>query len=219
MHDRSARTDSGSAHIARAYIALDKDRVEEVNARLLRVTKGYGFANVGLVSSDTTAQGLPIGYPNEPGILRGLPSAKAGKKVECGLLYLLSRLGGGYVFGTLIRGVVDESKMPLQALAGYRAIFGPHATLALVVYDRGGDATATLKALANEGSHRLASSPKASGRDTLPRQSVKRSGANAARPRVSLGLSRATNTTSTTPRSVCGTRWRWLGRGLSSRST
>jgi hypothetical protein len=49
-------------------------------------------------------------------------------KVECGLLYLVSRLGGGYVFGMLIRGVMDESKMPLQALAGYRAIFGAQAT-------------------------------------------------------------------------------------------
>ena len=64
----------------------------------------------------------------------GVPQARAmvrnktGKKVEFGLPYLLSRLGGGYVFGTLLRGMVDESKMPLQALAGYRAIFGPHAT-------------------------------------------------------------------------------------------
>ena len=32
-----------------------------------------------------------------------------------GLLYLLSRLGW-ILFGTLIRGVVDESKIPLQAL-------------------------------------------------------------------------------------------------------
>ena len=28
------------------------------------------------------------------------------------------RLGGGYIFGTLIRGVVDESKMPLQGAGG-----------------------------------------------------------------------------------------------------
>ena len=31
-----------------------------------------GFADVRILSSDTTAQELPIGYPNEPGILRGL---------------------------------------------------------------------------------------------------------------------------------------------------
>ena len=31
-----------------------------------------GFVDEGVMSSDTTAQELPIGYPNEPGILRGL---------------------------------------------------------------------------------------------------------------------------------------------------
>jgi len=35
---------------------------------------------------------------------RAIVRNKAGKAVEFGLPYLLSRLGGGYVFGTLIRG-------------------------------------------------------------------------------------------------------------------
>jgi hypothetical protein len=273
------------SNIARAYTALGKDGVDEVNALILHVAKDSGFADVGLLSSDTTAQELPIGYPNEPGILRGLAQRcgralvklkksgvygvdsalaqvetilgsvkehhlfakgktekrqvltrlltevgqlmvqtrrlikrlgerhervihnaittlttmhevarrlvpqivqwittgvvaqgkilhagltqaraivrnKAGKKVEFGVPYLLSRLGGGYIFGTLIRGIVDESKMPLQALAGYRAIFGPHATPELLVYDRGGDATATLKALAHEGITQIGIQPK-----------------------------------------------------------
>ena len=91
---------------------------------------------------------------------RAMVRHKAGKEVEFGLPYLLSRLGGGYVFGTLIRGVVDESKMPLQALAGYRAIFGAHATPALLVYDRGGYATATVRALANEGVKQIGIQPK-----------------------------------------------------------
>jgi len=68
---RSARTPD-HANIARAYVALGKDGVEEVNVRLLHVDKDYGFADADLVSSDTTVQELPIGYPNEPGILRGL---------------------------------------------------------------------------------------------------------------------------------------------------
>jgi hypothetical protein len=273
------------SNIARAYTALGQDGVDEVNAFILHVAKDSGFANVGLLSSDTTVQELPIGYPNEPGILRGLAQRcgralvqlkksgvygvdaalaqvetilrsvkehhlfakgktekrrvltrlltevgqlmvqtrlllkrlgerharvthnaittlttmhevarrlvpqivqwittgvvapgkilhagltqaraivrnKAGKKVEFGVPYLLSRLGGGYIFGTLIRGIVDESKMPLQALAGYRAIFGPHATPELLVYDRGGDATATLKALAHEGVTQIGIQPK-----------------------------------------------------------
>jgi hypothetical protein len=265
------------SHSARASTALGKDGVDEVNAVSLHGAKDSGFADVGLLSSATTAQELPMGYPNEPGSLRGLAQrcgralvklqksggygvdsalaqvetilrsvqephlfakgkpekrqgvtrlltevgqwmvqtrllikrlggerhervthnaltplttrhevarrlvpqivqwittgvvaqgniihagltparaivrTKAGKKVECGVPYLLSRLGGGYIFGTWLRGIVDESTMPLQALAGYRAIFGPHATPELLVYDRGGDATATLKALAHEG--------------------------------------------------------------------
>ena len=51
----------------------------------------------------------------------------------------------------MIRGVVDESKMPVQALAGSRTIFGAQATPALVVSDRGGSATATVRARANAG--------------------------------------------------------------------
>ncbi len=94
---------------------------------------------------------------------RALVRHKAGKEVEFGLPYLLSRLGGGSVFGTLIRGVVDESKMPLQALAGSRAIFGAQATPALVVDDRGGYATATVRALANEGVKEIGIQPKGQG--------------------------------------------------------
>jgi hypothetical protein len=276
------------SNIARAYAALGKDGVDEINALILHVAKDLGFADASILSSDTTAQELPIGYPNEPGILRGwaqrcgralaklktrgvlgvdaalaqvqtilrsvkehhlfakgkqakrqvltrlltevgqlivhtrplvtrlgqshdrvtqsatatlgamhevakrlipqivqwiitgvvakgkivhagLTQARAmvrnkvGKKVEFGLPYLLSRLGGGYVFGTLLRGGVDESKMPLQALATYREIFGPQATPELFVYDRGGYATATLRALAQEGVKEIGIQPKGKG--------------------------------------------------------
>jgi len=276
------------SNIARAYTALGKDGVEEINTLMLHVARDCGFADVRLLSSDTTAQELPIGSPNEPGILRGLAQRcgraltklttravvgvdtalahvqtilktvkehhlfaksqaakrqvltrlltevgqlvvqtrrlarglgarrdrvthnalttlktmqevakqlipqivqwlttgvvakgkivqagvtqaraivrhKAGKAVEFGLPYLLSRLGGGYVFGTLIRGGIDESKMPLQALAGSRAILGAQATPALVVYDRGGYATATVRALAKEGVKAIGIQPKGHG--------------------------------------------------------
>lgn len=59
------------SNIARAYAALGKDGIEAVNALLLHVAKDCGFADASILSSDTTAQELPIGYPNEPGILRG----------------------------------------------------------------------------------------------------------------------------------------------------
>ncbi len=55
---------------------------------------------------------------------RAIVRNKAGKKTEFGLGYLISRLGGGYVFGTLIAANADERQMPLQALSGYREIFG-----------------------------------------------------------------------------------------------
>ncbi|PON09621.1 hypothetical protein C2W62_54525, partial [Candidatus Entotheonella serta] len=35
----------------------------------------------GVISADTTAQELPIGYPNEPGILRGL-SQRCGRALK-----------------------------------------------------------------------------------------------------------------------------------------
>ena len=60
------------SNIARAYAALGKDGIEESNALVLHVAKDLGFADVSILSSDTTAQELPMGYPNEPGILRGL---------------------------------------------------------------------------------------------------------------------------------------------------
>jgi hypothetical protein len=273
------------SNIARAYAALGKDGVDEIKALILHVAADLGFADIRILSADTTAQELSIGYPNEPGILRGwaqrcgralvklktravvgvetalaqvqtilrtvkehhlfaksraakrqvltrlltevgqlvvqtrpivmrlgqrrdrvtqratatlvamhevakrlipqivqwlttgvvakgkivhagvtqaraLVRHKAGKEVEFGLPYLLSRLGGGYIFGTVLHGGVDESKMPLQALAGYRAIFGAQATPALVVYDRGGYATATVRALATEGVKEIGIQPK-----------------------------------------------------------
>ena len=60
------------SNIARAYAALGKEGVDEINALVLHVAQDLGYADVSILSSDTTAQELPIGYPNEPGILRGL---------------------------------------------------------------------------------------------------------------------------------------------------
>jgi hypothetical protein len=263
------------SNIARAYAALGKAGIDELNHLVIKEAQRCGFVDARVLSADTTAQELPIGYPNEAGILRGLaqrcgraltqmhkrgmqglesaleqgqtilhsvkehhlftsgkaakrevltrllkevgtlivqtrplvepletsadrvmqsarsrllamhevikplmrqivhwistgkvaahkivhvgiPQAraigrnKAGKKTEFGLAYLISRLGGGYLFGTLITVNADERQMPLKALSGYRAIFGQEATPELVVYDRGGDATATRNRLTSE---------------------------------------------------------------------
>src|SRR5262249_42503097 len=90
------------------------------------VAKGLIPQIVQWITTGGVARGklLPAGVTGARARVR----QKGGKGVEFGLPYLLSRLGGGYVFGTLIRGVVDESKRPLPALAGYREIFGAHAT-------------------------------------------------------------------------------------------
>jgi hypothetical protein len=273
------------SNIARAYGGLGQAGIDEVTHLVIHEAHRFGFVDAGVVSSDTTAQELPIGYPNEPGILRGLaqrcgralrrlkqrgvqgleaaleqaetivrsvkehhlftqskadkrqvltrilrevgelmvqtrplverlatswerviqsarsrlmamhevikplmgqivhwlttgqvaankivhvgiPQAraivrhKAGKKTEFGLAYLISRLGGGYVFGQRITANADERQMPLKALAGYRAIFGPKATPELVVYDRGGDSTPTRQRLALEGVRDVGIQPK-----------------------------------------------------------
>jgi hypothetical protein len=273
------------ANIARAYAALGKSGIDAVNRLVLKEAHRFGFVDEGSLSADTTAQELPLGYPNEPGILRGLaqrcgraltqlqkrgvqglegtmeqvqtilrsvkehhlftlgkadkrqvltrimrevgelmvqtrplverlclrserviqnarsrlvamhevikplmgqmvhwlttgkvaankivhvgiPQARAivrnksGKKTEFGLAYLISRLGGGDLFGERITANADERQMPLKALAGYRAIFGPKATPELMVYDRGGDSTPTRQRLASEGVKDVGIQPK-----------------------------------------------------------
>ena len=283
-HDIKAQIRDHS-HIARAYSALGNAGIEEVTPLVSQQAHRFGFVDEGVMSSDTTAQELPIGYPNEPGILRGLaqrcgraliqlqkrgiqglkapleqvetilrsvkehhlftkareekrtvltriltevgdlmvqtrpliarleassdrviqsarsrllamhgvikvlmgqivhwvttgqvaankivhvgiPQAraivrnKAGKQTEFGLAYLISRLGGGYVFGERIEANADERQMPLKALAGYRALFGPQATPELVVYDRGGDSTPTRQKLALAGVKQIGIQPK-----------------------------------------------------------
>ena len=273
------------SNIARAYAALGKAGIDEVNHLVIKEAYRYGFIDEGVLSADTTAQALPIGYPNEPGILRGLaqrcgraltqlakrglcgldriqeqvqtilrsvqehqlfttgkadkrevltrilkevgalivqtrplvkrlatsadrviqsaharllamhevikpltgqivqwrstgkvaankivhvgiPQARAivrnksGKKTEFGLAYLISRVGGGSLFGERIAANADERQMPLKALWGYRAIFGQEATPELVVYDRGGAATATRQRLALAGVKEVGIQPK-----------------------------------------------------------
>lgn len=94
---------------------------------------------------------------------RAMVRHQAGKKVECGLPYLLNRIGGGYLFGTVVLSASDESKLPLRSLTGYRQIVGPQATPELLVYDRGGYAKATLRKLAKEGVKHLGIQPKGKG--------------------------------------------------------
>jgi hypothetical protein len=49
------------SNLARAYAALGKDGVDEIKALILHGAKDLGFADSSILSSDTTAQALPIG--------------------------------------------------------------------------------------------------------------------------------------------------------------
>ena len=71
QHDTKAQIRDHS-NIARAYAALGQAGLDEVNHLVIKEAHGFGFVDAGVLSADTTAQELPIGYPNEPGILRGL---------------------------------------------------------------------------------------------------------------------------------------------------
>ena len=68
----------------------------------------YGFADPALVSGDTTAQELPIGYPNEPGILRGLAQ-------RC--LRALVRLSQKGV--AAVEGTIQQAKTVLKSVKQY----------------------------------------------------------------------------------------------------
>ncbi len=59
------------SNIARAEAALGAAGKAEVNALIIRTAKALNFTNGATLSSDTTVQEPAIGYPNEPGILKG----------------------------------------------------------------------------------------------------------------------------------------------------
>jgi hypothetical protein len=82
---------------------------------------------------------------------RAIVKNKVGKTVEFGLKWLLTRIEGGYVFGTVVPAPADERQMPLAALSQYREVFGRKATPQMMVYDRGGSAAQTVKKLQQEG--------------------------------------------------------------------
>lgn len=273
------------SNLARAYAALGSEGIEEVNKLVLNFAVNHGFGDPRILSGDTTAVELPIGYPNEPGILKGLAQRcaraaenlkkkgietascviekaaqvirsakeyhlfaketeekqtilkrmiketksllkktsevvetvkeipgrviknakeklevmqevgeqlipqildwmktgivakgkiihagiteakaivrnKAGKKVEFGLKYLVNRIGGGYIFGSLVLGSVGETKMPGLSLSGYQEMFGKEKVPELFVFDRGGHSKANIKKLKKAGVKKVGIQPK-----------------------------------------------------------
>jgi hypothetical protein len=72
------------ASIARAETALGAEGKKAVNALIIKTAKELGFTHGQILSSDTTVQEPAIGYPNEPGILKGLTEriARVMKKLK-----------------------------------------------------------------------------------------------------------------------------------------
>jgi hypothetical protein len=91
---------------------------------------------------------------------RAIVRDKAGKKVEFGFKWLISRLEGGYVFGEVVSAKSSEYQMPVKALESYREILGKEQTPEMVVYDRGGDAEKTIRKLQEEGVKKVGIMPK-----------------------------------------------------------
>jgi hypothetical protein len=58
--------------LGRVKAGLGAAGIAAVNALIVRQAASLGFANPEVLSADTTAQELSIGYPHEAGILRGL---------------------------------------------------------------------------------------------------------------------------------------------------
>ncbi len=273
------------SNIARAFAALGSEGIQEVNKSVLNLAVNHGFGDSQILSGDTTAVELPIGYPNEPGILKGLAQRcaraaenlikkgvekadsiiekagqvmrsakeyhlfaketeekqtilkrmiketkillkktsevvkiikeipgkviknakeklevmkevgeqlipqivgwmktgivakgkiihagiteakaivrnKTGKKIEFGLKYLINRIGGGYIFGSLVLGSAGETKMPKQSLSGYQEIFGEETVPELFVFDRGGYSKANIKDMKKAGVEKVGIQPK-----------------------------------------------------------
>lgn len=77
---------------------------------------------------------INLQIPELYSIVRG----KVGKAVEFGLMWGISRLGGGYLVGTMgrTRKACDDSKYAIQAVDDHRTLFG--AAPRSYAYDRGG---------------------------------------------------------------------------------
>jgi hypothetical protein len=60
------------ASINRAEAALCVEGKAEVNSMLIETALKLNFTDIKTLSSDTRVQEPAIGYPNEPGILKGL---------------------------------------------------------------------------------------------------------------------------------------------------
>jgi hypothetical protein len=94
--------------IARAEAALGAGGKAAVNALIIKTAQAWGFSGKDLLSSDTTVQEPAIGYPNEPGILKGWA-----ERIE----RALRKLKGGGVKGAQVG--MDKAKEIYKSVKHY----------------------------------------------------------------------------------------------------
>ena len=92
---------------------------------------------------------------------RAIPKGKG--RVKFGLKWLIPRLRGGYLFGHRVAPRADENQMPVESVKDYRALFGPHATPKLIVYDRGASLGAVAPKLRQAGVQKVGIPPRGQG--------------------------------------------------------
>jgi hypothetical protein len=97
------------------------------------------------------------------GIIEARAIVKGHGRVKFGMKWLINRLTGGYLFGKRVGAHADENKMPEESLKDYRDLFGPEATPAIVVYDRGASLPAAAKALKKAGVQKVGIPPRGQG--------------------------------------------------------
>lgn len=99
---------------------------------------------------------INLQIPELYSIVRG----KLGKPVEFGLMWGISRLGGGFLLGTMgrTRKEVDDSRYAVQAVRDHSALFG--SVPRSYAYDRGGYSKENVRTLEKEGVKNVGLAPR-----------------------------------------------------------
>ena len=86
LQDEELKPIRDHSSMARAEAALGAQGKEAVNALVIKTAQQLNFTDGQTLSSDTTVQEPAIGYPNEPGILKGMAERieRALKKLKAG---------------------------------------------------------------------------------------------------------------------------------------
>jgi hypothetical protein len=135
------------SNIARIMDGLGAEGQEEINAIVVKRATKLGFADPEILSPDTTAQEVPIGYPNEPGILRGIAQRclrafgklkKAGTRVKTEVVEkaktVLKLVKQHHLFAKtkeekkkLLNKIITETKRLMKTSKEIAASIGPRA--------------------------------------------------------------------------------------------